>query len=128
MNKLILGNIDIRPLLKASQFLQHGIDEAKTALEKAGAIQAFEFCYELAWKTMKRILAYRGVEEASPREVFRAAGREKLIDNVELWFEFVKKRNLTVHAYNLEVANEIFIFLPAFMTELDQFIKKIQLL
>lgn len=46
-------------------------EKARSELEKAGAIQAFEICYELSWKTMKRILAYRGLEANSPREVFR---------------------------------------------------------
>jgi nucleotidyltransferase substrate binding protein (TIGR01987 family) len=123
-----IKDINFQPLIKASQFLQNGIRVAKSDLEKAGAIQAFEFCYELAWKTMKRILAHRGIDLASPREVFRAAGQEHLIDDVEIWFDFITKRNLTVHVYNLDVANEIFAFLPIFMNELNQFIQKIQAL
>ncbi len=44
-----------------------------TEQEKAGAIQAFAFSYELAWKTMKRILHTKGIDARSPRDCFREA-------------------------------------------------------
>lgn len=125
---LILNDISLDPLLKAQSFLTAAIRDAKSELEKAGAVQAFEFCYELAWKTMKRILNYRGLEGTSPREVFRLAAVEKLIDNPETWFEFIRQRNLTVHVYNRKVADEIFDFLPQFAHELEAFIQKIKIL
>ncbi len=62
----------------------------------------------------------------SPREVFRVAAQEKLIENVEDWFEVLKKRNLTTHVYNLKIAEEIFDFLPQFALQLNQFIKTIR--
>lgn len=128
MTKIILNTINIEPLLKAQAFLIMGIKDAKSELEKAGAIQAFEFCYELAWKLMKRILSHQGSETASPRETFRSAAQNKLIDDPEIWFEFINKRNLTVHIYNHDIAKIIFDFLPIFATELDRFIKHIQVL
>src|SRR5688572_18140641 len=109
MSVLILGNLNIDPILKAQAFLKMGIEQARSDLEKAGAIQAFEICYELSWKTMKRILSHRGIEANSPREVFRLAAQEKFINEVDVWFDFIEKRNLTTHVYNLKVAEEIFI-------------------
>lgn len=126
MTNLILGNLNIDSLLKAKDFLEMGIQSAHSALEKAGAIQGFEICYELSWKTMKRILAYRGMEANSPREVFRLAASEKIIENLDEWFGFILKRNLTTHVYNLKVAEEIFIFLPEFLRALKLFIDKIR--
>jgi nucleotidyltransferase substrate binding protein (TIGR01987 family) len=128
MPELILGDLNIDPIIKAQHFLKTAIEIARSDLEKAGAIQAFEICYELSWKTMKRILAYRGIEANSPREVFRLAAREKLIDDLDNWFEFIEKRNLTTHVYNLEIANEIFNFLPKFYHELDKFTSAIRFL
>lgn len=118
----ILGEIDIDSLLKAQVFLDFALKEAESELEKAGAIQAFEMAYELAWKTMKRVLAFRGIEVASPREVFRLAAQEKWIVDPEVWFEFIVKRNLTVHIYNRKVAEEIFRFLPHFSNELNKLV------
>ncbi len=126
MAVLILGDLNIDPILKAQAFLKMAIESARSDLEKAGAIQAFEICYELSWKTMKRILSYRGIEANSPREVFRLAAREKLINELDKWFEFIEKRNLTTHVYNLKIAEEIFVFLPSFFQELDLFISKIR--
>lgn len=126
MSIFITGNIDIAPLLKARDFFIRGIKEAHSELEKAGAIQAFEICYELAWKFMKRILSFRGIETASPREVFRLAAQEKIIDDLNFWFGAIVKRNLTTHVYNLDVAKEIFNYLPQFAKELNEFINRIQ--
>ena len=126
MPVLILGDLNIDPILKAQSFLKMGIEKARSELEKAGAIQAFEICYELSWKTMKRILSYRGIEANSPREVFRLAAQEKLIDEIDIWFDFIEKRNLTSHVYNLKIAEEVFAFLPTFANELEFFINKIR--
>jgi hypothetical protein len=49
MPKYILdGKIDIEPLVTTRNFLARALKEAKTELEIAGTIQAFEVCYELA--------------------------------------------------------------------------------
>lgn len=123
---IILGHINIDPLIKAGSFLEAAVNEAKSQLEKAGAVQAFEFSYELAWKTLKRVLAYQGIEVASPRETFRAAALENLIDDPEQWFDFIRKRNLTVHIYNQKVAEEIFQFLPVFLAEFKKLMMTLQ--
>jgi hypothetical protein len=48
MSKIILGNIDIPPLIKARNFFSKILEEAENDYEKTGAIKAFEFCYELS--------------------------------------------------------------------------------
>lgn len=37
-------------------------------------IQRFEFCFELAWKLMKTVLEYEGIEANSPRSCIREGG------------------------------------------------------
>ena len=123
----ILNNeINITALLKARGKLRAGIDKAKSELEQAGAIQFFEFTYELAWKTMKRILAHRGIKLNSPKEVFRAAAKEGLIEDPAVWFEFIEDRNETVHTYNEDTASNVFNSLAKFETEVSKFIETIQ--
>ena len=34
-------------------------------------IQRFEFCFELAWKLMKTVLEYEGIDVNSPRSCIR---------------------------------------------------------
>ena len=36
-------------------------------------IKAYEFSFELSWKTLKDLLAYEGIDAARPREVLREA-------------------------------------------------------
>ena len=128
MSNLILGTIDITSLFEAKKTLDFGIANAKSDLEKAGAIQAFEYTYELCWKTMKRILTNQNIETSIPKDIFRTAAQFNLIEDAEIWFTVIKKRNETVHTYNRETAGEIFRFLPTFQKEVEKFIKKIQTL
>lgn len=128
MAKTTILDIDISSLLQSFATLERFYQEAKSDLEKAGAIQAFEYSYELAWKTMKRLLAQKGVEVFSPKQTFRAAASEKLINDVETWFAFVEVRNMTVHTYNLKTADNVFSKIPHFIKALKTFITTIQTL
>lgn len=123
-----ISDVNLTPLIQAQQFLQDALKQAKSRLEIAGTIQAFEFSYELAWKTLKRVLAYRGIDVASPREVFRYAALEKLIIDPEVWFVYLKNRNMTVHVYNQDIADEIFTSLPQFLTSLNECIATLKLI
>lgn len=126
MSDYILNQIDIKPLLDSKKRLDDAISEAESELEKTGAIKTFEYCYEIAWKLMKKILFVKGIDESTPRDIFREAAKAKIIDNPEIWFEFIKKRNLTAHTYDNNLANEVLEALPIFQKELDKFIKTIK--
>ncbi|RTL07094.1 hypothetical protein EKK58_02865 [Candidatus Dependentiae bacterium] len=78
--------INIDPLKKAFAKLKQFAQHLNTEQEKAGAIQAFEYTYELSWKTMKRFLHERGREANSPRVVFRFAALEGFIQDPELFW------------------------------------------
>src|SRR5438067_4588 len=94
--------IDFSKLLKAQAVFERFRNNMKDDQDQAGAVQAFEFCYELTWKIMKRVLAAQGVEATSPKDTFRKAGLAALIDDSEIWFNFLDKRNLTSHTYEQE--------------------------
>jgi nucleotidyltransferase substrate binding protein (TIGR01987 family) len=127
MNKEIeiLGGIIITPLIKAKNAFDQALVEAKSELERDGAIQRFEFTFELTWKILKKVLAFNGIEANNPRDVFREAAKQGLILDPVIWFEFIRKRNLTVHTYDQSVAVEIFNGLPEFKSELDNLIEKL---
>lgn len=77
-------------------------------LEKQGAIQAFEFTHELAWKTLKDFLQSRGNQELfGSRDVTREAFKLGLIEDGQSWMEMIKSRNLTSHTYDEATADEI---------------------
>lgn len=124
----ILDKINIDPLLKARKKFNLFIQHLGTEQEKAGAIQAFEYCYELSWKMLKKALEAKGVEAASPRDTFREAARNHLIDDPEIWFGFLRIRNLTTHTYNEEFSEAVIKSFPVFKRELDKMIVNIQAL
>jgi len=127
MSKYILnGKLDIEPLITARDFLQKALQEAKTELEIAGTIQAFEVCYELAYKTCRKILSLRGTHVYTSKEVFRIAGLEGLIPDAEPWFEYVEKRNITVHEYYKKIMEEVYPILTHFLKNLDLLIKNLE--
>lgn len=126
VKKKILGEIDIQQLISTRDFLQEALHEAESKLEIAGTIQAFEVCYELAWKTLQKVLSLRGVDVFSPKETFRLAAREGLISNLKSWFDYVKKRNITVHSYEDEIMEVVYPALPKFLKDLNLLIKNLQ--
>ena len=77
-------------------------------LEAQGLIQGFEYTHELAWKTMKNFLETQGmVNLYGSRDTTRAAFRNGLLENGEVWMDMVDKRNLTSHTYDEETAAQV---------------------
>jgi len=79
---------------------------------RSGVIQNFEFTYELAWKAIRTWLAENHgkslVDGVTRKELFRLAAENKLIEDIESWFEFHYFRNLTSHTYEEKTAIEVF--------------------
>ncbi len=78
--------------------------EAPSDAERAGLIQFFEMCLELAWKVLKDYLEEEGFRVASPREAVKQAFQAGLISDGHVWMEALKDRNLTVHTYEEKIA------------------------
>jgi nucleotidyltransferase substrate binding protein (TIGR01987 family) len=117
-------NLEI--LEKAYKMLESFITHKSSEQEQAGIIKSFEFCYELSWKIMKRILSEKGVDVSSPKDVFREAAKNKLINNPKPWFEFLKKRNRTVRTYNLEIVKDVMEVIDEFKIEVRDLINSIK--
>lgn len=95
-------------------FKESLLDEP-SQLERDGAIQRFEYCYDLSWKTLKHYLQRRGIIDLnSPKSVFTAAYTEKIIDDESIWSTIITKRNLSVHTYNQKLADSLFSELPEY--------------
>jgi hypothetical protein len=67
----VIDNVNIAPLLKDFDKFERFRMNSNTEQEKAGTIQAFEYCFELSWKIMNRLLQERGRMANSPRDLFR---------------------------------------------------------
>ena len=88
--------------------LEIAVKEAKTELEIDGAIKRFELCYELAWKLIKNILANMGIICKNPRECFKQAVINELIENQDIWLGMIEDRNELVHLYQFANSRKIF--------------------
>ncbi len=97
---------------KAFVQLKNAVDLAQqrplSDLEQQGLVQAFEFTHELAWKTLKDFLEYRGNRDIyGSRDATRAAFRLGLIEDGEVWMAMNQSRNQTSHTYNEETVKKI---------------------
>ncbi len=125
MNDKVIENVNIEPLLKAFSKFEQFRFNISTEQEKAGTIQAFEYCFELVWKIMKRLLQERGKIANSPKETFRMAALEGFISDPEIWFDSLKKRNMTVYTYNEYEVDNVIAITESFSFEVKQFLQKI---
>ncbi len=82
--------------------------ESPSLLEKAGCIQFFETTFELAWKLMKDYLDFLGYEVNSPRSAIKQSFAIDLVEQGGVWLDALMDRNLTVHTYDENMANEAY--------------------
>jgi len=73
-------------------------------------------------------LLFKGIEHNSPRSVFRESAKLGIIEDLSLWFGFLKNKNITVHIYKKEYAEIVFSALPVFSRELRKVIAKLVLM
>jgi nucleotidyltransferase substrate binding protein (TIGR01987 family) len=100
-------------------FFKQEEDTVAYRVARAGAIQNFEFTYELCWKFLHRKLEQDlgklTVAGISRKELYRIAVKHLLLENSTSWFEFHEARNLTSHTYNGETADEVCLSLQSFL-------------
>jgi nucleotidyltransferase substrate binding protein (TIGR01987 family) len=70
MKRLEQTENDFTNALKA---LEQAVSEATRDLEIDGAIQRFEFTYELFWKLLRAYLQEQGIIVNTPKECFKEA-------------------------------------------------------
>ncbi len=94
---------------KALNQLEKFIDKDDlNELEEQGIIKAFEYTYELGWKTLQDLLKEKGYENiVGPKPVIDQSFQDGYIKNGKGWISMHKSRNLTSHTYNEETAKEI---------------------
>ncbi len=110
--------ISISPLEQAYKRLVFFCTSLVTETEQTAAVQAFEYTYELSWKTARKVLIREGVQDVnSPRAVFRESARLGMIADPEIWFTFITVRNLTSHTYNDDVLHVVVTQLPSFQVQ-----------
>jgi len=126
-------SLDLSSLKKAIKQLEDALDICESGIYKdldprierqlrAGAIQAFEFTYELSWKLIKR---YLEISEASPEFsdisfhdlIRKAYEKGLLLNDLETWRAYRKQRGITSHTYDEYKAETVYLSIPDFLKE-----------
>lgn len=79
------------------------------------AAKRFEFTYEMAWKSLKRVLDYLGIDARAPRPVFKEAYAQGLLKDEQVWLDMIEMRNLSSHIYDEHEISRI-------LTELERYL------
>ena len=125
MNPVFLANIKkdgvelMDKLHEKYRYLSDAVARLREALDdykkypldsiRDGTIQRFEFCTELAWKTMREYLLDQGYTNInSPKEVIKQAFAFGMIKDNKAWIDLLNDRNLTSHVYDEATAKAIF--------------------
>ncbi len=99
-----------RAFILLREAVEIGYDREMSPLEREGLIQRFEYCWELAWKTMKDLLDAEGVDMtllATPRTVVRAAFAAGLITHGPDWMAALDARNKMSHVYSFQAFEQV---------------------
>ncbi|MCW0482978.1 nucleotidyltransferase substrate binding protein [Gaoshiqia sediminis] len=88
-----------------ARFVEH---EKLNEMEEQGLIKAFEYTYELSWKTLQDLLRDKGYHQiAGPKPVIEQSFQDGYLTNGTGWMRMHQSRNLTSHTYDEETAREI---------------------
>ncbi len=103
-------------------------DEKMKIIFRDSAIQRFEICFDLSWKTLKGyLLESKGIVCVSPKTCFREAFLNGIISNGENgWIQMTDDRNLMSHIYNESEAEKIFIKLFDYLVLFKELLEKIK--
>jgi nucleotidyltransferase substrate binding protein (TIGR01987 family) len=107
-----------RALNKLGDILQEPLTTHDYVLD--ATIQRFEFTIELFWKSLKHLLALKGVIVTFPKDCLQKAYADGWIDNEQLWLDMLEDRNLTSHTYKEEYAREIYAHIRLYYPEMKK--------
>ena len=112
---------------KAFSKLREFVDtDNGTEKDKAAIIHAYEYTFELWWKSLQRYLQdFETVTEFGPGSTIRNAFQYGLIEERQDYMNLLKDRNLIAHTYKENIATEIYeSIVNKHINTLEKFIKE----
>lgn len=105
--------------------LEEVLSLKKDPIVRDSAIKRFEISYDLCWKLIKEYVRKEGLDCNSPRECFKTAFQVKLIDYNNNFLKMIEDRNLTVHIYDENIADDVYSRLPIYLNLFKKLLEKI---
>ena len=90
------------------------------------AAKRFEFTYEMAWKALKRVLDYLGIDARAPRPVFKEAYAQGLLTDEQVWLDMIEMRNLASHVYDEHEISRILVELERYLSAFDSLLSRLR--
>ena len=117
----------IKQYRQAVKRFKEVLEHEKSDIVRDAAIQRFEFSFDLAWKTLKAFLEEnKGIVCGAPKECFKEAYRQKLLDYDNFWLKMTDWRNKTTHFYKEEVADDVYETLPKILAYLKKLLEVVE--
>ena len=73
--------------------LGDALAEPESTITRDAAIQRFEFCFELAWRTIQERGRDQGLDCRSPKGCFKLAFKTGWVDSEQGWLVMLEDRN-----------------------------------
>lgn len=110
----------------AIQRLQEVLAIPMNQIVRDSAILRFEIALDLSWKVLKNYLeAVHGIMCASPKVCYREAFKVGILEYEDKWLTLVDLRNMTMHTYNEQIAENIYRELPSALQLFQALLKKV---
>ncbi len=123
-------NVKLIELLQSfhaiSEQLSIALKEVKNPFVRDSAVLRFELCFELFWKILREFARGKGLIVNSPKDSVRIAFQLGAVDNDRVYLEMIDTRNLLVHTYDVDYAEEIYKLLPDYSMAMNKAIAKLK--
>ena len=112
-------------------WLEEAEDSGRKPHLRAGVVQSFEFSYELAIRSLRRVLIERAavaaqIADLSFNDLLRAGADAGLLDDALGWRRWRELRNRTSHAYDAAQAQQIAEASAAFLPEAHALLQRLE--
>ncbi|MGH7811252.1 MAG: HI0074 family nucleotidyltransferase substrate-binding subunit [Candidatus Binatia bacterium] len=95
--------------------LRDVLNAPESDVSRDAAIQRFEFCFELAWKSIQERAREEGLECQSPKGCLQLAFKTSWIEDEQGWLAMLQDRNRSSHTYDEDLAKAVFQRLPNYL-------------